>query len=351
VTDPRGPNTDSFRGIRGGDWFSQGKNSRSASRHFAFPGEAINGSYGFRPVLAQAQWNGGFEHPTLIGWKASGDFSDWQPVIGDLLTVKRIANLQQQMAASIGGDYWRNLTYPVGQKGQQWLSTALNPRKGPRGWDDSAFNDAWGGTLISQSFVIQKKVITFLIGGGQDDAMLRVELLIQANAGPSAIEIDGQNYQIANYSTGHGQERMRRASWDVSAPGLRNRTARIRIVDNATNGHLNVDDFRFQDIAPVDDLLTLGGKTYPATMLFEGSDFDSDSPVWGFADMHTHPMSYLGFGGKIMHGQPDLTGCHPQLAATITGALLGAAFAPLGTRMTVCSFTPSRAGIITSRLS
>jgi hypothetical protein len=29
---------------------------------------------------------------------------------------------------------------------------------------------------------------------------------------------------------------------------------------------------------------------------------------------------------------------------------MGAPFAPFGTRMTVCSFTPSRIGIITSRL-
>jgi formylglycine-generating enzyme required for sulfatase activity/microsomal dipeptidase-like Zn-dependent dipeptidase len=305
VTDPRGPLTDPFRGIRGGDWISHGRNSRSASRYHADPGKVINGGYGFRPVLAQGPWNGGFEQPTLIGWKATGDFSDWQPVIGDLLTVKRIVGLQQQIATSIGGDYWRNLTYPVGHKGQQWLSTALNPRKGPLGWDDNAFNDAWVGTLISQSFVIHSNVITFLIGGGQDDGMLRVELLIQADAGPSTIEIDGQNFQIANYATGYGQERMRRASWDVSAPGLRNRTARIRIVDNAANGHLNVDDFRFQEPLPVNDLVTVGGKTYPATMPFEGNDFDSDSPVWGFADLHTHPMSYLGFGGKTLHGQPD----------------------------------------------
>lgn len=29
-------------------------------------------------------------------------------------------------------------------------------------------------------------------------------------------------------------------------------------------------------------------------------------PVRGFVDMHTHPMSHLGFGGKLIHGAPDI---------------------------------------------
>jgi len=170
---------------------------------------------------------------------------------------------------------------------------------------DDAFSDASTGTLISQSFTIQQKIITFLIGGGQDDTLLRVELLIQATAGANTLLIEGQNYQIVSHATGHGQEWMRRAYWDVSATSLKNRNARIRIVDNSATGHLNVDDFRFQDTLPANDVVIVGGKTYPATMTFGGWDVDSDSPVWGFADLHTHPMSYLGFGGKIMHGQPD----------------------------------------------
>ena len=319
VADPRGLGTDSFRGVRGGDWISYGRNSRSASRQHAYPGEVISGGYGFRPVLAATPWNGEFEQATLIGWKTTGDFVDWQPIMGDLLTVKRIAGLPQQIASSIGGDYWRDLTYPVGQKGRQWLSTALNPQEGPKGLDDSGFNDRWVGTLISQNFVIQQKVITFLIGGGQDDTSLRVELLTQATAGPNTIEMDGQNFQIANYATGHGQERMRRASWDVSAPAFKNRTARIRILDSSATGHLNVDDFRFRDTAPLDDVLTIGGQPYPATMTFEGDVLDSDSAVWGFADMHTHPMSYLGFGGQLMHGQPDGGPADPtSMAAGLT---------------------------------
>ena len=31
----------------------------------------------------------------------------------------------------------------------------------------------------------------------------------------------------------------------------------------------------------------------------------------GYVDMHTHPMSYLGFGGKAVHGVPDIGGLIP----------------------------------------
>jgi microsomal dipeptidase-like Zn-dependent dipeptidase len=33
---------------------------------------------------------------------------------------------------------------------------------------------------------------------------------------------------------------------------------------------------------------------------------DGGFPVKGFVDMHTHPMSHLAFGGKLIHGAPDI---------------------------------------------
>ena len=305
VTAPQGPTVGTTRALRGGGWNSSGRSALSSARSSALPGDPGNG-FGFRTVLAPGPWNGGFEQATLTGWKASGNLNDWRPITGDLLSVKRISPLQQQIANSIGGDYWRDLTHPVGHKGKQWICTALSPQEGPESWADNTFNEGSTGTLISQSFVTKKKVITFLIGGGADDQNLRVELLMQTTtAGANTVQVDGQTYAVVNYATGHGQETMRRAHWDVSGPALANRQARIRIVDQSTTGHLNVDDFRFQETKPADDSITLGGATYPATMPFEGYEVDADSPVWGFADLHTHPMSYLGFGGKIMHGQPD----------------------------------------------
>ena len=306
AADPQGPTTGSYRVLRGGSWSNSGAFCRSASRSSRAPNTAA-GTSGFRPVLAQSlsdDW--GFENPTLPGWQSTGDFSDWRPVVGDHLTVKHIPGLWQQMAMSIGGDYWRNLAYPVGHKGRQWLSTAVYVQAGTRSLPTDTLDESWTGTLISKCFILQKPIVTFLIGGGQDDARLRVELLVQvSNPGPDTLAIDNADYEIADHATGHGKESMRRAYWDVNAPGLTGKAARIRIVDDSASGHLNVDDFRFQDSTPANERITLGGQPYPAIMTFEGEELDSDSPVWGFADLHTHPMSYLGFGGKIMHGQPD----------------------------------------------
>ncbi|HEY0593881.1 MAG TPA: hypothetical protein VGF40_19070, partial [Thermoanaerobaculia bacterium] len=50
------------------------------------------------------------------------------------------------------------------------------------------------------------------------------------------------------------------------------------------------------------------------------------APLQGWVDMHTHPMAHLGFGGKLLHGAPDLgivvpaipdgVGCHHYAIAT-----------------------------------
>jgi microsomal dipeptidase-like Zn-dependent dipeptidase len=34
--------------------------------------------------------------------------------------------------------------------------------------------------------------------------------------------------------------------------------------------------------------------------------FTPEEDLWGFADMHTHPMSNLGFGGHLVYGAPDI---------------------------------------------
>ena len=90
VTNLRVSNSDPRRALRGGDWNSQGREDRSAARASALPGEALNAGYGFRVVLAPGPWNGSFEQSGLIGWQATGDFTAFEPVIGDVLTVKRI---------------------------------------------------------------------------------------------------------------------------------------------------------------------------------------------------------------------------------------------------------------------
>jgi Membrane dipeptidase (Peptidase family M19) len=73
---------------------------------------------------------------------------------------------------------------------------------------------------------------------------------------------------------------------------FRNKKARIRIIDNDENGYISVDDFKFENtLSPQPNIRIAINPT--------------DCPLKGLVDMHTHSMSHLAFGGKVMNGAPD----------------------------------------------
>jgi len=78
-------------------------------------------------------------------------------------------------------------------------------------------------------------------------------------------------------------ENMTRVSWSTGAITRRGETAtyRFHILDQAANGHVNADDFWVTDRATVPE---------PA------------APLWGFADLHTHPAAHLAYGGLLVAG-------------------------------------------------
>jgi hypothetical protein len=84
--------------------------------------------------------------------------------------------------------------------------------------------------LISPPFVIDGSRITLRIGGGADDAELRVEL-----------RIDGKAVRSASPPS-PPSERFSDIEWAVD--DLRGQTAAIALVDDSTLswGHLNVDE-------------------------------------------------------------------------------------------------------------
>ena len=97
------------------------------------------------------------------------------------------------------------------------------------------------GTLTSPEFVIERKFVTFLIGGGGFAGQTCMNLLV-----------DGKPLRTAtgpNTAPG-GSEALAPESWDVSE--LAGKTARIEIVDRATGGwgHINVDHIAFTDRQP-----------------------------------------------------------------------------------------------------
>lgn len=263
---------------------------------------------------------------SLISWEKTGDAFNGQPVSGDSVIAERVINNGTHFSMPLGGDYWRRLAFPVGHKGLHWVGTF--ERGGRRG---TTQGDAPTGTLTSKSFTLNSNFITFLVGGGSDPTNLRIELYERINnterrpacsdlpgAGGRIVCADGVYVPVEGASkTGLNAELMRRDWWDVRAH--RAKTLRIRITDRAAGswGHINIDDIRFQDTDPRFTPVNSGNLRLPSEVvpfIFRPSQpgqvaatgfVDWDAPVWGASDLHTHPMSHLGIGGRLVYGAPD----------------------------------------------
>lgn len=89
------------------------------------------------------------------------------------------------------------------------------------------------GRLVSRPFTIERRHLTFLVGGGTKERHTRMNLLV-----------NGQAVRIAS---GRDRERLEPGMWNVA--DLQGQEARLEIVDPATGpwGHLNIDQIVFTD--------------------------------------------------------------------------------------------------------
>jgi fructan beta-fructosidase len=117
--------------------------------------------------------------------------------------------------------------------------------------------DKTTGTLSSPEFVISRRYLGFLIGGGGFEGKTCINLLVNGNTVRTAT---GPNRQPG------GSEKLEPHQWDLS--DLAGKTARIEIVDQASGGwgHINVDQVVLTDqkapslIANVERTLKLNRK-------------------------------------------------------------------------------------------
>ena len=184
--------------------------------------------------------NSDFEAGTLANWTASGTaFTTRQPTFGDNTAARG--------------------NVPCGLQGNFWVGTYEN-YDGVAGAPGNTRGDGPVGTLTSQAFTIQKRYITFLMGGGNHPGITGVKLVC-----------DGQEYPM---STGFNSESMAPVSFDAQA--LVGKSATLVIFDQATGGwgHINADNFQASDQpAPIGFRLTPG---IPA----------ADSPAIGYDQLH-----------------------------------------------------------------
>lgn len=94
------------------------------------------------------------------------------------------------------------------------------------------------GSMLSRTFVIQRKWITFLIGGGNLPEQLGIRLWV--------------GKELVRSATGVDSEILVQKYWDVS--DLWGKEARIEIFDQAKGGwgHINVDEIVFTNQKPID---------------------------------------------------------------------------------------------------
>jgi microsomal dipeptidase-like Zn-dependent dipeptidase len=243
--------------------------------------------------------NWGFEN-SLSAWTKTGNAFDNQPIAGNTVTSDRVRRDMYYYSGGIGGDYWQEIPYPIGVKGNQWIGTYE--------WNNY---DAPQGTLTSKVFVLDKRYIHFLMGGGiAQNIYVSLEVKkedyakVMAFEAPLDIITPDGFASIRKIMNGENSELMKRQVFDIKSIALNtalknvttnigehNITARIVIADLNSGGwgHINVDDFQFTDALP--EFILAGNNRY-----------DSDMPVWGFADTHAHWVNDVGLKG-LMHGK------------------------------------------------
>lgn len=149
----------------------------------------------------------GFESNSLEGWKVEGNAWEGQPVKGDTVV------LRKRGQSNHTGEFWIGGYEKTGDKGT--------------------------GRLTSPSFTVTQPWASFLIGGGKDPKLTRIDVVEEATG------------KVIHSASGSDQENMRREMVDLQS--YAGKRIFVRLVDDGTSGwgHVNFDDFVFHDKKPI----------------------------------------------------------------------------------------------------
>lgn len=303
-------------------------------------------TYVYHPSAVQANTNvrrylyltnGDFElgnHRIIPGWKLEGRAFMQRLGTTDTYTWD---DFDVVSTTNIGGDYWQDLKFHTGYKHQKWMTS-----KGDGIQGSSTERGRATGTLTSDPFKLypNQNFISFLVAGGNNAAQLKVELLefvtmirLTGNVGgiinsQPALPGTTRNTTIGNtidtsyktiagidLKTGHNNFIFRREWWDVQALDT-SKLYVIRVTDHATDlawGIINADDFKMVKSDPAfnretDDSLMVQQIRVNDMVSGEAQTITSDVyvPIYGTVDLHTHLMSHLAMGNKLIYGAPDI---------------------------------------------
>lgn len=257
-----------------------------------------------------------------LGWEVYGNTIN--PIVPfNIFTTERVRDTSA-IVNTIGGDYWRGISHPIGNHGNHLISTYefLNDLKDPQ----ERLGESSKVIIESAPFVIADSLLYFLIGGTGG----AIELKIKGINSDSFYTVKTQIPELKN------KEILTRKYFDMSQ--YLNDTAKIIIIDTSLTSHINADDFFFSD--SILSIQTYSFRTsYDDSIPAEDNDTiydrlnyllvrDNDTllshfPLWGFVDTHAHWMNHATFAPGILYGRPygdirvSLSGCKDAHAKNI----------------------------------
>jgi microsomal dipeptidase-like Zn-dependent dipeptidase len=218
---------------------------------------------GFAALCCACGQTWDFEDAAFRGWTQTGKAFAGQP----LCKRSRDAEMSSSRFSDshLGGDYWQELDYPLGQHGNCVVSSQLKiPGAG-----------TWSLTSPEFTLPAGRAYLSFRVSGAGEPSREFVELQVRR----------GGDWTSVQKASPYGTDQMRQEVWEI-ADSDRGLPARIRIVDDSPDGHINVD------------YICVAAEAPPALEL----------PVWGYGDYHTHPMTQFAFGSNdtrhIIWGDP-----------------------------------------------
>ena len=216
--DPRNMLNTGTRVVRGGSWLGGASYWRTAVRYSLAPvGHGVN--FGFRvcgpETLSDEKAAEAKRHPAVKEEKPPIVFADFEG--------RDYGGWKATGQAFGAGPAYGTLPYQLRVSGYEGRGLVNSFHGG-----DNAV-----GSLTSPEFTIERRYISFLIGGGNRPGTACINLFVDD--------------KVVRTATGKNNEKLEWCIWDVR--DFAGRTGRFRIVDNAVGpwGHINIDQIEFRD--------------------------------------------------------------------------------------------------------
>ncbi len=231
---------------------------------------------------------------SMVGWTLTEGNASNNAFTGQPSTILYIPFFDSPVIPNmpLGGSYWKGLEnkyFAVDTKTDgKYINTS---RPGTNQWIRP--DETKTGVLTTLPFVLCGEKMTVKLAGTNDPSRIKFELLQKLKVSePGAVSLPDGYYKIISSNTGHNNDITQKIV--INTHDQKYKVCRLRITDNSTAGHIIVDEINVTYTGQV------GSDPVPLDPVIPTS-----KPIWGTIDMHTHPMSYLGMGGKLMHGKLD----------------------------------------------